>query len=317
MNETGVGHPWLPPGRAAARYSVPKALTRERTAGIVGLGTAVALTLLAAANALGWTSTPLRAGESAGLLPAIDLAVLALIAALAPYGVLRALDRRRLEAIERRFPEFLQDVAEAGRFGRPLTPAILSVAQGRYGPLSAEVRKLAAEAAWGVPIGEALERLADRLPSPVVRRSIGVLVRAEAAGGQYADVLTRVAHDARAERLAQERRRASTATYVLVVYIAFAVFLLTAYILAALFLPQMIAAGSATGASGFGIGTSIGASLGIALLLAVLLEAVGGGLIAGIIYRGRAVDGLPHLVLLLAAGWVVMRFVVPLPGGLG
>lgn len=308
-------------GFAAPRtFSEARESSRDRWVLLGGVAAAFAFAIIAALNAAGLLDTPLRAGEAAGFGPVLDFSVLAILAATGPYGFVLAWHRYRLERIERQLPDFLRDVAEAGRFGRTLGEAIAATARGRYGPLSPEIRKVAAEIDWGVPVATALERMAERIPTPLVRKAVAILVRAHAAGGQYAEVLARVAHDTRSEALAHDRRRTATATYVVVVYVAFGVFLLTVYILAAVFLPQMISSSSSSTAAvfgGLGAGLPIATALGVALLVAVIVQALGDGIIAGVVYRGRLADGLPHLVVLLAVGWTVMRFVVPIPGGGG
>jgi flagellar protein FlaJ len=245
--------------------------------------------------------------------------VLGAVTVMLPYGVARTIHLRRVDAIERRLPEFLEDVAESGSFGLTLAEAIEAAARGQYGGLTAEIRRMAAQIAWGIPVADALQAFAERIPTPLVRQAVTIVIRAQTAGGNYPDVLRRVAHDARATQLARTRRRSAMTTYVTVVYLSFFVFLLTIYVLAAVFLPQMLLASGTSATFSFGglVGISVVTSLFLALTVAVLVHGVGDGLVSGLLYRGRWVDGLPHAAVLLAVGWIVMRFVVPPIGGSG
>src|SRR5271170_5177255 len=106
-------------------------------------------------------------------------------------------------------------------------------------------------------------------------------------------------------------------TYVTVIYIAFFVFLVTIYIMAAVFLPQMIVAGQGVASSS--LGSSGGVTLQftfvpvlfLAFMVAVIVHAVGDGIMAGILFNGRIAEGLQHATIMLAVGWLIMRFVVP------
>ena len=106
-------------------------------------------------------------------------------------------------------------------------------------------------------------------------------------------------------------------TYVTVIIIAFAVFLVTIWIMAAVFLPQMITAGQGISSSGLGSAAvtlqySFVPTLALVFLVAVIVHAVGDGVMAGILYNGRVQTGLVYASGLLAGGWAVIRFAVPI-----
>ena len=294
-------------------------LARETVLLIVGAVVAVALWALAALEAVGRMDLVFRPGESTGWNPTIDFFVLGMIALIAPYGFAMTAKLRRIAKIEERLPDFLRDVAEAGRFGMTLPDAIVVASTGRYGLLTDEIKKMASQLEWGVPVATALRLFEERVPTPLVQRVVSIVTRANEAGGNVADVLTMVAHDTREAQLAQQARQISMLTYVTVIYIAFFVFLVTIYIMAAVFLPQMVTAGSgvaasatsASGVSAINIATSAVAILFLAFFAAVIVHAVGDGIMAGILFNGRVAEGLQHATIMLATGWLIMRFVVP------
>jgi len=52
-------------------------------------------------------------------------ATVGVVALIGPYGFFLGKKQRDIKAIERRLPDFLRDVAEAGRFGMTLAEAIV------------------------------------------------------------------------------------------------------------------------------------------------------------------------------------------------
>jgi archaeal flagellar protein FlaJ len=127
-----------------------------------------------------------------------------------------------------------------------------------------------------------------------------------------------VAHDTREAQLAQQARQISMLTYVTVIYISFFVFLVTIYIMAAIFLPQMITAGQGVSCSNLTSGggpATIAYTfvpiLFLAFMVAVIVHAVGDGIMAGVLFNGRIAEGLQHATIMLSVGWLIMRFVVP------
>ncbi|HYA58231.1 MAG TPA: type II secretion system F family protein [Thermoplasmata archaeon] len=299
-------------------------LPREMWALIAGGVAAAVLWAFGAVVYLGIMNIQFRPGEGTGTNPAIDFMVLGILCFIAPYGFVMTAKLRRIAKIEERLPDFLRDVAEAGRFGMTLPDAIIVASTGRYGLLTDEIKKMASQLEWGVPVATALRLFEERVPTPLVQRVVSIVTRANEAGGNVADVLTMVAHDTRESQLAAQARQISMLTYVTVIYIAFFVFLVTIYIMAAVFLPQMITAGEGVSSSSLSGGVSLAFQfvpvLFIAFMVAVIVHAVGDGVMAGVLYNGRISEGLQHATIMLSVGWLMMRFVVPIlnvPSGSG
>jgi archaeal flagellar protein FlaJ len=293
-------------------------LSRETLLLIAGSVVAVVFWVFAALNYVGRLDIEMRPGEGSGANPAIDFFVLGLLCMIAPYGFAMTAKLRRIAKIEERLPDFLRDVAEAGRFGMTLPDAIVVASTGRYGLLTDEIKKMASQLEWGVPVATALRLFEERVPTPLVQRVVSIVTRANEAGGNVADVLTMVAHDTREAQLAAQARQIAMLTYVTVIYIAFFVFLVTIYIMAAVFLPQMITAGknvassSLAGSGGVSLAFNYVPVLFLAFLVAVIVHAVGDGIMAGVLFNGRVAEGLQHATIMLSIGWLIMRFVVPI-----
>jgi archaeal flagellar protein FlaJ len=299
-------------------------LPKATLALIIGSVVGVVFWVLAGLSFAGIFTFTIRPGTAIGLDSAIDYIVFGLIAIMAPYGFIRSTELARVEKIEERLPDFLRDVAEAGRFGMTLPDAIIVASRGRYGLLTEEIKKMASQLEWGVPVATALRLFEERVPTPLVQRVVSIVTRANEAGGNVADVLTMVAHDTREAQLSVKGREISMLTYLTVIYISFGVFLVTIYIMAAIFLPDMITAGagvassSLSGQGGLTLAFTLVPQLFLAFFVAVIAHAVGDGIMAGILQKGQIAYGLQHATYMLIGGWLVMRFLVPVlavPGG--
>lgn len=243
----------------------------------------------------------------------IDLVTVGISLYFGPYGIYYNRMSKRIRSIEERLPDFLRDVAEAGRFGMTLSESIIVASSGRYGPLTKEIKKMAAQIEWGVPVNEALESFKERVKTPLVERMITIIIKANEAGGNVADVLNMVSHAALESQNVEKERVIEMQTYVFVMLIAFGVFLATILILAASFFPEMYKAGSALA----GVSSVGGAAVSIQyklipeveflFVVATMVNAVGDGILAGVLSRGKYEAGFFLAFVMLLAGYVFLR----------
>ncbi|MCJ7607881.1 MAG: type II secretion system F family protein [Thermoplasmata archaeon] len=254
-------------------------------------------------------------GSLALPLEPIDYVIFAMLAMLGPYGFYVSTKEKHIREIEVRLPDFLRDVAEAGRFGMTLADAIVVASSGRYGRLTPEIKKMAAQIEWGVPASEAVRLFSERVKTPLVTRMTSIIRKANDAGGNVADVLTMVSKDAKETILTQEERSVTMSTYVMVVYISFFVFIVTVMILQIQFLPKMEEAGMMVSESateqaeipGVNIKVAIIPEVGFIFLLSIIVHAIGDGLLAGVIQKGSLPIGMRHSFIMLVVGFVLMR----------
>ena len=248
----------------------------------------------------------------------LDWIVLALAVMTGPYGIYASMQVRKIALIEERVPDFLRDVAEAGRFGMTLAQAILIASSGKYGKLTPEIRRMSAQIDWGVPATEAIRMFSERMNSALITRISNIIIKASDAGGNVSDVLNMVAHDARERILDRKERTIAMSTYMVVIYISFAVFLATIFILEATFIPEIKKAGTQLQNAGGGLTTSgisqvnvlaIG-PVTLAFYIAVIVHATGDGIMAGVIQDGKITNGMRHSAIMLVIGLVFMHFLL-------
>jgi flagellar protein FlaJ len=276
---------------------------------IVGIVVAVVLLFVGFLDAIGGLNTGLEW---------IDFLAFGLMAMSGPYGFYMTSRHKKIKEIESRLPDFLRDVAEAGRFGMTLAEAIKVSSRGRYGKLTPEIKRMAAQIDWGVPAADAIRLFAERVNTPLVNRMMSIIIKANDAGGSVADVLTMVAHDARETMLSENERKIAMSTYMVVIYIAFMVFIATIFILNSTFLPKMAEAGQqvAEGAEAAGITnmpatiqTDIIPQVQLIFVIAVVFHAFGDGILAGVLQDGRITNGLRHSFIMLAIGFIGTRVI--------
>ncbi len=233
--------------------------------------------------------------------------VIAILAFIGPYGFFMARKQREVKQIERRLPDFLRDVAEAGRFGMTLAEAIVVSSGGRYGKLTPEIKKMAAQISWGVPATEALRLFSERVKTPMTQRVVAIIVKSSDAGGDVADVLTMVSHDTKENQLTEDERRIAMSTYIAVIYISFLVFLVTIWILNVTFLPKMVEASGALSSTTNLAGASplaenlpqVVYQIKIAFFIATIVHGLGDGILAGVLDNGKVPTGLRHSFIML------------------
>jgi len=310
----------MPPARKKSDAEREKALKRilatekaDLTKTILGMSIAMAAVFgfMAVIDMIGSASLPLEP---------VDYIIFAMMAFIGPYGFYASTRERHIREIEIRLPDFLRDVAEAGRFGMTLADAIVVASSGRYGELTPEIKKMAAQIEWGVPASEAIRLFSERVKTPLVTRMASIIMKANDAGGNVADVLSMVSHDAKETILTQEERGVTMQTYVLVVYIAFVVFIATIIILEGQFLPKMEQAGrqvseaaeaiGATEIPGVSIKVDIIPTISFIFLLSVLVHAIGDGILAGVIQNGSIPIGMRHSFIMLVIGFVSLRLMM-------
>lgn len=251
---------------------------------------------------------------SGNIIILFDAIVLAISIALIPSGVYDYIKNKRIREIEDRLPDFLRDVAEASRFGMTLSDSIVSASKGKYGILTNEIKKMAYQIQWGVPVGIALESFLERASTPLTKRIVSTIIKSNEAGGNVSDVLNMVADYSREVQQLNKEKYSQLSSYTVVLLISYGVFLVTILILNIQFFPQMIKAGqAATGSASGPVSNSI-ASINVGIIPtvkeifagAIIVHAVGDGLMAGVLKDGRFESGFLIAAALAIGGYLFL-----------
>lgn len=292
---------------------LPRLLTRARAGGDDQLSATIEFAVLATTAPF---STILAVGSFmvwAGLggIPLPDdpmtplvLSASAILIACAPSAAFDIQRGARIRAIEKRFPDLLRDLNESHAAGMTMAQAIRVASRGDYGRLNTEIQKMAHQISWGTPFPDALTMFGERVDTPLVVRAVALINKATRAGGNVKDVLAAAARDAREIESLNSDRRSGMALYVIVIYVAYGVFLSVVAALQALLVPSLLASTQGAGVSRIG-NVHVGGRLSLDdfrfMYFGVgIVQAIGSGVVAGVMSEGTLESGLKHATILVA-----------------
>jgi flagellar protein FlaJ len=240
-----------------------------------------------------------------------DLIIQSLLLLFGSFAIVRLVYTRRVSRIEDAMPELLQRLASLNEAGMTLVESINRVRGSDIGSLSSELNRVWADINMGANITDALVRFGRRNPTTSLSRVVTLLVSAMYASGSLGPVLRIAANQARADKRLRERRNSQMLTYLVVIYVAFAVFLMIIGAVDQVLvssLPSSAPSGGGSGAAGVGGGISLGGSDKSAYTLVffhcALSQAVVTGFVGGQIGEGNLKDGAKHATLLLGVAYI-------------
>ncbi len=124
-----------------------------------------------------------------------------------------------LKEMEEKFPLFMRDVIEMLSSGMPLHKSILSVSEFDYGKLSPEIRKMANQLSWGVPLETVLEQFATRTKrSKRLYTSVKTVREAHLSGGDVILTLETITENSNVLSDTEKERKSLLNQYVLLMY---------------------------------------------------------------------------------------------------
>jgi tight adherence protein B len=121
-------------------------------------------------------------------------AVIAMLATLLPYFVLRRARTKRLDQLEAQLPEALDFLARSMRAGHALTISLTMAGDELPEPISREFRTLAHEQNLGSPMDTALDSMCNRVPLLDLRFFSTALLLQRQTGGNLSDILRQLSN---------------------------------------------------------------------------------------------------------------------------
>ncbi len=134
---------------------------------------------------------------------------------------LRIYQRRVM--IEDVFADYLQIAAANVRAGMTIDRALWSSIKKRFGVLANEMEEVAKKAMSGEEIGDALIAFSKKYDSPLLDRSVNLIIEGIDAGGEIADLLSKVAWNITETQAMKKEMAASVVNYC--IFISFATIL--------------------------------------------------------------------------------------------
>ena len=268
-------------------------------------------------------------GLRAGAIPLAPLAALrtvdtplveAILFGAGVFALLYEIDKRRVRAIEKVIPDFLDRLASINDAGMSIVQSMERLTRSDLDALTPELQRAWQDVRWGADVRDAFRRMEHRIDSPMMTRATVLITNAMTASGEISPVLEIAADEARASRRLQRERRQEMLTYLMVIYISFFVFIGIVFALSSSFIPAIDSAGLGDAASGgglpggvtggvfSGLGTVDTAAYTLLFFHAAVMQAVFSGLVAGQLGEGNIADGAKHVVILLTLTTIAFVF---------
>ena len=127
------------------------------------------------------------------LMPYFTLALLVgAVCAAIPSAIIWSRREERLITLEKQLPEAADLISRSLKAGHALPSTLTMLADEMPDPIASEFRIVSDEINFGLPISEALQRLAERVPLTDLRYMIVAILIQREAGGNLSEIMTNV-----------------------------------------------------------------------------------------------------------------------------
>lgn len=262
--------------------------------------------------------------------------VISIFIIVLPQFFMRHKRYMEIKEMEEKFPSFLRDLIESLMAGLSFPKAFMSVAQIYYGPLSVEIKKMANQLSWGIPLDKVLEHFSERIKSSKRMYLATKIIRESyLSGGDVVSTLDSLVEGQITLVEVKKERSSMLNQYVILMYVITFIFLVIIILINKLMIPMfgispefggltnpcaetenLLCAISQTVASGFfKIEKTHIAAYYVSLFFFIsVIQSFFAGLVAGQISEGSLIAGLKHSLILV--GVVVGVFFILVEIGL-
>lgn len=248
------------------------------------------------------------------ILAALDnIIVESVIIALLVYTVFYEQRARYLRQIEDQLPDFLKELHHQHRIGMSLNEGLRTIREKGFGRMNTELDRINRDLRLNSKATDALKRSANRVRSPVYTRIVILLSAASQAADRLGPVVDSMSERAElSQRLAQERRT-EMSLYVVIIYIAFLVFVGILVILQETFFPQIPTESlSASREFGFGLGGGFDPEPYTLLFYHMsVIQGLLSGFVGGKMSEGDVSSGAKHALVMVTIAYIVFTLVLP------
>jgi len=247
-------------------------------------------------------------------LTGMDFVVFGLLTAIGPVGFYNYVKARRKEEIENHLPDFLREISSATSSGMTVFDAIITSSQGDHGKLSSELKMMASQLSWGIPVDEALNNFAKRINTPALNRIVVTINKALEIGGNTPAVFEAAAKEIDQTKLIEVQRKTEMSMYSIVIFISFFVFLAVILIIngtifkAIIDLQEQVPTGQNLGDGAISLSKVNPIELKNVFLTFILVQSTGGGLLGGFMMDGKLSSGVRYAFILILISFFVFKF---------
>ncbi len=118
--------------------------------------------------------------------------VVGVVCAAIPLAIVWSRREERLLTIEKQLPEAADLISRSLKAGHALPSTLTMLADEMPDPIAAEFRVVSDEINFGLPMSEALQRLAERVPLTDLRYMIVAILIQREAGGNLSEIMSNV-----------------------------------------------------------------------------------------------------------------------------
>ncbi len=234
-----------------------------------------------------------------------------------PFIYLSLVSNRRSAEVNTILPDALQLMAANIRAGMTTERAIWLSARPEFGPLEDEIHRISSKVMGGEPLTKALDNISKNINSNLLDRAVKLMNEGIRSGGEMATLLDETATDIRTAQNMREKVKANVTMYSM--FIVFAsvlgaplLFALSVYFIevtSSLWVEEMVAT-EGFGDMGSGMMSMEGPQIDPSTLKLFSIGAISittffGGMIIGLIQKGKSINGLKYSPLMMAAGLTV------------
>ncbi len=232
-----------------------------------------------------------------------DYIFLAAVVTAFPPAVLDYVDYRWKKSIDERLPDLFRGIVQAQQTGMTLPQALEEASKRNYGHLTAELKKMVNQMSWGMSFEEALQEFGRRVDTPLVQRTVPLIIEASHSGGHVEKVFAPMGKFIQTTLLMEKERTAQTRPYVAIIYIAFFVFVFTIILLFKTFFVDMASPPV------IGLSALTSDEAWRMFFHMSVIQAFFGGLVAGKMGEGTMSAGLKHSIILMISGYTTLKLV--------
>ena len=240
-------------------------------------------------------------------IPIIFSAVLFIVALDLSLGYPYLMSMRRVEEIEKSFPNALKQMADTLKAGGTYEFALRELAASEFGPLKEEVENALRKLEEGENFETALKGIGDNVNSRLVQRTVTVIIDSVRSGAGLADVLEDIAEDLRELYRIKMDRRAMVGMQVMFIIAAGSVVAPFIFGLTGALINMLIGASSSVGGIGAEEIAKAMATKDVILLLTqayIFVEVLASSLMIAVMAEGRPEKSVVYLPALLFIAYI-------------
>ncbi|ELZ24526.1 type II secretion system protein [Halosimplex carlsbadense 2-9-1] len=241
-----------------------------------------------------------------------DVLIQAVLVVIGSFAVVWEIYTRRIRRMEAALPELLERLASLNDAGMSVVEGFERVRESDLGVLSVEVDRICRDLTYGANVDDALRRFGLRVRTTATTRVVTLLTNALRASGELAPVLRIAGEQAASELKLRRKRRQQMFTYLVVIYISFAVFLVIIVAVQEVLVPSLPnnvptpenSNRLAVNVESFArFGQVNKAAYTLVFFHTAIVQAVLSGFIAGQLGEGSLKHGAKHAAIMLAVAY--------------